>query len=517
MCYNIPHDVFFVRGQYMTTVQLGTIYIGSIDGETESSRENFEELFYTKNSKYNEIMKPEKFMITGRKGTGKTILARYLKKKISSKKNQVCRIYNKDDFKLQKLIDIQNRGLPDEELSIFWRWLLLKQLADVLIDSKNIKSYIPFTSLFKLKKFIESKYNDDIYKVKGLSKSHTKKRNVGGKLKYKGEADAELSTALEDQLQTNTSLRNKEYFELLQHLQSLVKDSLSQSNDITIIYDDLDELEKKVEQDETHNRTLISMIETIKSLNQWLSGEGFKSKIVLVLRSDILNQLHKDSSNSNKFTENIVELNWITKNYQNPYHHPLMEMIINKIQSNSTFKNMSNEDIYKKLFPKKIGGKEVIDYLLNHSFGRPRDITRYLNIIIEKYGDKETFEPAFFKDCLYQYSQWFYHELENEISIHVRKNQLHDGLRLISDYKKKTFNYPMIESFYNNNFSEYPQINNLKETITDLYKLGVLGNSWEHNKNQYHTSWGYRENASDEPIFTKSFVVHYGFKKYFAL
>ncbi|MFK3936761.1 hypothetical protein ACI2JA_04520 [Alkalihalobacillus sp. NPDC078783] len=63
------------------SVPLSKLYIGNIDGEQESSRDNFEQLFYTKNSKFDEIMQPEKFIISGRKGTGKTILANYIVKK----------------------------------------------------------------------------------------------------------------------------------------------------------------------------------------------------------------------------------------------------------------------------------------------------------------------------------------------------------------------------------------------------------------------------------------------------
>ena len=91
-------------------IDLNKINLGSIDGEKESSYENFDRLFYTKNSKYNEIMHPEKFIISGRKGTGKTILANYIVKNLSTQKHCMYG-FNKDDFKLQKLIDLDYRDL----------------------------------------------------------------------------------------------------------------------------------------------------------------------------------------------------------------------------------------------------------------------------------------------------------------------------------------------------------------------------------------------------------------------
>lgn len=70
----------------VSRAHLKDLFIGNIDGETEAARNDFEQLFYTKNSKFDEIMLPGKFIISGRKGTGKTILAQYIYKKINERK-----------------------------------------------------------------------------------------------------------------------------------------------------------------------------------------------------------------------------------------------------------------------------------------------------------------------------------------------------------------------------------------------------------------------------------------------
>ncbi|MGH0803497.1 sigma 54-interacting transcriptional regulator [Bacillus cereus] len=114
-------------------VSLKDLFVGSINGETEASRDDFEQLFYTKNSKYDEIMRPEKFIISGRKGTGKTILANYVHKKVNEKQNSICKIATKNDYVLRKLIDVQFREMKVEEISIFWKWTLLYQISDALI------------------------------------------------------------------------------------------------------------------------------------------------------------------------------------------------------------------------------------------------------------------------------------------------------------------------------------------------------------------------------------------------
>ena len=71
----------------MTTqkVKLKKIFIGEIDGESEAiKRHDFENLFFNQNNNYQKLLSGESFLIKGRKGTGKTYLAKYLNLKINS-------------------------------------------------------------------------------------------------------------------------------------------------------------------------------------------------------------------------------------------------------------------------------------------------------------------------------------------------------------------------------------------------------------------------------------------------
>ncbi|HZG82920.1 MAG TPA: FunZ [Brevibacillus sp.] len=507
-----------------TTIMLKNLFLGNIDGETESSRDDFEQLFYTSNSKYDEIMKAGKFIISGRKGTGKTILANYIQKRVSSTKGNYCKIINKDEFQLQKLVDLQYRDLKVEELSVFWKWIFLLKLGQEIISNNKLWCTNPFSSERKLKKFLDTKYPQDIFKVRDLSKTNSLKSQVKTGISGKnGVFNPNIAGDIEELVQQNTTYVQKEYFELLNLLEKLVFKCLNKKC-YYIIYDDLDEIDSKIGDSSYLYRLLISMMETVRKLN--LNFRNIKqnnSKIIILLRSDIIDAIHSNSSNSNKLiSEGRVNLYWIVKNYKSPVEHPIMDMLLYKIQrSCKDYGNMDKATLYKLLFPKKIKDKDVIDYLLNHSFGRPRDVIWYLTLITQKFPEETNFEPDHFKDCLQDYSKWFYNELENEISIHERKDVLLDGLKLINYFKKKTFSYEMIEKYYLDNIKNYPHITDLKDALKLLYKLGVIGNSWPHYKKGkqeiYHFSWGYREDANSDPNFSQSFVTHYGLRKHFSL
>ncbi|MFZ7942533.1 ATP-binding protein [Neobacillus sp. 19] len=503
-------------------VRLRDIFIGNVDGEEESERYNFEQLFYNKDSKYDEIMSPNKFIISGRKGTGKTYLAKYIIKKCSEKQIS-CKLLKKEDFKLQKFLDLQYRDLKEDELPLFWKWTFLLQMANVMLSEQKIKTKIPWSSSNKLKKFIKLKYPDGVFRLKDFNKTQSRKSNLTGNQKITGQS---IAATIEDLNSVSSNYGQREYFESLNSLESLVFKCLVKHKDIILIYDDLDDLEDSINNHHFYCKLLISMLEMIQYYNRKFQRiKKNNTKIIALLRSDIIDDIHSNSSNSNKLTsEGRVNLYWIDKIYQSPEEHPLMEMILNKIKKSlNNNSNLTNKELYKLYFPKKIRGKEVIDYLLDYSFGRPRDIVSYLNFIKSTNPEEYSFEPNSFLDCSQKYSRWFTDELKNEISINEHKNMILNGLQLINNFKRQNFSYSQIDLFYERNKGDYPNIVNLKETLKYLYKLGVIGNSWRHGKPKpdgsynYRYSWGYRDDASEVPNFSNTFVVHYGFRKHFSL
>lgn len=501
-------------------IHLNDIYIGSIDGENEASLNNFEQLFYTKNSKYSELRDNNKFIISGRKGTGKTILANYLVKKLRDK-NHLCKVYSKSDFNLQKLIDLDQPSIREEERTLFWKWFFLIQISKLLLTKHKIKKYLPYSSVRKINKFIKMKYSDDIFRLVDYTTSESSKLSQYFKLPSK---KMEYGLSSDESKTVNSSYKKQQYYDLLSVLENSVFKCLKSDVELTIILDDLDEMEERLDKSEGYYRFFTSMLETIKSLNMnFRKLDKKETKIIALLRTDIISQIHKYSSNSNKLiTEAEVNLNWITKNVNNPADHPLMDMILHKVkQSNVKYSTLEKYSIYTSLFAKQIQHKPIINYLLDYSFGRPRDIVHYLNLIMKKFPNATHFEPHFFKECAKDYSHWFYNELLNEINIHTNKSSILDGLRLINDIKKNNMSFDTINTFLTSNQSSYNNITNIKETLNDLYILGVIGNSWEHDKTKkgksiYHYSWGYRDTGIDIN-YSQHFIVHYGLRKHFSL
>ena len=155
---------------FTPSIKLSNINIGQTAGENEAKNPDFENLFYTGNKKYSEICKPEKFIIRGRKGTGKTILAHYIKKKSSENNICSCKINTLKDLELQKLLHTSKRDFLAEENKVLWRYCILVELGNSILDKYPIKKHV-YPHLKKLKNIINRR-NGSYLNLVGASKSY---------------------------------------------------------------------------------------------------------------------------------------------------------------------------------------------------------------------------------------------------------------------------------------------------------------------------------------------------------
>jgi hypothetical protein len=501
-------------------IKLKDIFIGYANGESESTEKNFLDLFYV-NSNYDEIISNKnKFIISGRKGTGKTILAKYIEKNYANN-GYLCTTRKINDFNLQSLIDLNETVLPKSELSVFWKWTILLEICKLILSGKpnphTVKTVFYHN---RLKRFYCNLYSDSIFTVNSYSKSSNNK--LGGIVKIPTALN-EINTSAEIAYNITKNFQKNKYYNLLNKLDCLLNKCLPNYN-LILIYDDLDEFQRNMQDDFSYIDLLLSLIAVSNDINlKLVNTNSSSSRILILLRDDILNMLHLYSANLNRLiVDSEVNLNWPKNTCKDPWENPLMDMILSKISvSVKDFSNMSKECIYRRLFPEKINHQEASDYLMDYSFGRPRDIINYLNIIKNTYPNARYFGSQLFTSCKATYSSKFLNELENELSIHNNPKVVQESLNIIRDLKYQTFDYATIKNFYNKNISNYPSINSIDNCLNFLYKFGVIGNTKNISRNikkpKYKITWCYGDGGSSNPNFSEKFIVHYALRKNFGI
>lgn len=118
----------------MEDVSVSSFKLGEVDGKKEARDPDFEQLFYLGDGYYDELEEQNKYIIIGRKGTGKSVLINYYKKQIDKKDNAFCKIISVPSFMKKKLRTFDYDKLNTEELEEFWKYVLLRELSGLKID-----------------------------------------------------------------------------------------------------------------------------------------------------------------------------------------------------------------------------------------------------------------------------------------------------------------------------------------------------------------------------------------------
>lgn len=509
------------------SIKLKDIYFGRADGLQESEEENFESLFYKGNQKYNLLCENQtKFIISGKKGTGKTILAKYFEKE-QNKVGVPTKTLTKREFVLRTLIEKGELNIKNYEYHLFTEYVILIEIGKIIL--KNKKKLFAIKNLLHYKKIIgKLKYLNKIVKervsIENFEKTDYRTQSgikqstsLTGKIKNK-RSESSIGNKMTVSTESTDQYRKSPYYNLLDEL----KDEtffLMQFLSVNVIFDDLDELDEKVDENNSLIYCLISFIESASNLNVELKRNNIKnSRIIILIRTDIIKILNNYSSNLNKIVaDSEIKLNWIKKT-SNTEIHPLFDMILTKIQnSNEALKNKTKDEILRQFFPLTVNGVPVIDHMLNMSFGRPRDIITMLNIIKDEFPEKTYFAAECYKATTQEYSKKFLDELRNELSTHFEAKVIEECITIIRYINKKSFELADVETVFSEHKDDISCFNSEKDFLEFAYLYGIIGNTWkiqdEQNGSKYNFSWKYREDGNDKPDFSKSFYLHLALRK----
>lgn len=507
-------------------IDLKDIFIGKANGLEEAENEKFEDLFYTGNLKYQQLVENEdKFIISGRKGTGKTILAKYFEKEMS-KQNILVNMLTDRDIILKCFLEKGSTKLDKQEAELFIEYTILCELANTLLDNKRrffrVKNICHIFFIVKklnyLKKIVKERSEPENFVKNSFSLSRQNKYGLNGKTKETEASVGAFSTAFEAVKQVNAEYTKGPYYNLLDTMRTDVF-YLLKMVPVNIVFDDLDEFDDKIDGNKEFIKFLNVFIQKAQEINVDLRKRNISNcRIIILLRSDIIPILNSESKNLNKIiADSEIRLNWIKK-VGNGQLHPLMDLIATKIKkSNDKLQDLTNQEIVKMFFCDKVNGVPVMDHMLNCSFGRPRDIINMLNIIRENYPNEKQFTTDAFKSTFLEYSIKFTDELRNEMAAHFESEKTKECFDIIKCIGEKTFWISQVTEVFKEHGSQYKYFSNEKEFIDLAYEFGIIGNTWPNeNPNsdrKYNFSWKYREDGFDIPDYGRKFYVHLALRK----
>jgi hypothetical protein len=477
----------------MAAYTLSNFYLGENDGKKEAVyRADFEKYFFDYNNIYQQALKPQTFIILGKKGSGKTILAEYITK--VSKDDPLCfyTINSYKDFKFHELINLKSTDISPNEYISIWEWVILLDLARECLKDQGIPNDI-------LKKKLETFFKDNYTSIDIDSQKIidiTKEKKIKGELLKIG---AEISQ--------KTTISQGIYLHYLEDLRRVVFELLKRSNSKYLVF--YDELDDKFRNDDYYKDTIISLIKAAERINISLLKKGISGKIVILMRTDIFSLLNDPDLNKIRI-DNALLIDWGNKVDKNS---PLFEMILTKLKcSVPALANASNSSLFNQIFPQDIKNILPERYMLERTLFRPRDLITMLNFIIKKYPYSSYFGWKGFVEVQADYSAYFFQEIRNELCGHMKEDEINDATLMLKQFNYHFFSYQEIKAYYSAHKTQFPSID-LENALRIFFKFNIIGNKWFNKfKGKEYYCWAHRDYKA-ELDFDKTMIVHLGLRR----
>lgn len=415
-------------------------------------------------------------IIGGRKGSGKTAIARYLEQK-----------HKDHNINYTFRLSIRNIDLNEDEYkssrtnSILYYILIKtiqKSLENQIFSKKSEKYWKDFLETNGLQQisdyetFVESqKTNKTGFSIKTIISSVFASAKAG--------AEAENGST-EDRAVISKS--PGALFDALR--QSIANDEL-----IFVFIDDIgDHLENivpnKIKEDIAMIKEVLLQIDTY---NTTLNDCGQKLRFISLLREDLFDLM--EGSNINKLREGTLQLKWDEKSFAGllirrlPFYNANLEESL-----------AAPFDAIKKQFPDSIFTETLSNFNTNRfqtnfyaymvaiSFNRPRDFLKFCYAMRNRLSLKHTAAFENIESAEIEYSDYFKNELRDELFLatkilghEIDKEEL-DKLIDILD-KKSGLNSTEVRTMLSNYLGEKTSLGKKKIEmfIQELYRYSVLG------------------------------------------
>ena len=350
-------------------------YLGSpeAEGENRSEKQNLL-AFFEDYINIQEQIQNGKFIISGRKGSGKSAFVKYLLDNSSEKEEMFCSLIKPNEFDLENLIQTIPSTINDK-YEIIFEWIILTRFVQLILKSnqltytKEIRSLKDFfkknSGIIEIDKFLIVEENDNKQSTVNINS-------------LRGPFSSIISKSF------GSKKVHAPFYNLIPSLREVVVKILNLNGisnfDFILLFDDLD---IKFKLSEIQNRIkLLDLIRITKRYNtEYLKGT--KGKVLIFLRDDIGKRLDGIDSDKNKmFGSYEYKINWYSHEFgQIHENNILLKQFINKrikINFETLGIDYDKKDPWSTLvdnLPKiEYNNKTAFKYILNYTFYRPRDI-----------------------------------------------------------------------------------------------------------------------------------------------
>ncbi len=360
--------------------------------------------------------KHEKFLIVGRKGSGKTAI---FKKLVSEKStNHHCHGHSFSDYPWFHHDKQRKTGVPDAECFRYsWEYVILISFAKLILsDNSTPWSDEALDAMSRLEAFIVDTYGSKSPELNRIFSPETRIKLKPSLTAGWGPIKASISAE-----QIDIDYLPTVIYEVNDALAEIVIRCLNENLNYHVCFDELDR-GFSTESDNYRFR-LSGLLIAARDFNRRLRQATKRASVIVFLRDDILRFLNFEDKN-----KIIEDFSSIIEWDKPSTGHTLKEIMARRfarvleIDIDSAWDTVFNEE-------QQMPGRQTkYQHIIDRTFKRPRDIIKFSNEILRAFKQStattEKFENQNIKDARSEFSKYLRKELIDEMHQHFPQEDI---------------------------------------------------------------------------------------------
>lgn len=479
----------------MKKLKLKDLYLGKIDAYNEFvsfGQNTCKEVFFEiPNIDMESVMDGEVYYICGDKGTGKTMLLKYIETVVQEQDAPAYTAF----IRFKKDVDDDQRNLLKRTGTTISSEETVdnSQPIDISVDCTLAwQVYLIKAIIFNIEKtrsgiFERNKEWECLCKLLHSIYSNTDdkkaKRTILPKIK-RGNIDINIASLakLNLELEWNDDEKTSISFKTVAHkIIDLYANLTYTENSIYVFVDELELSFKKNKQYERDIILIRDLVFAIQFLSEISRENGYKIYFLAAIRNEVYKSVQAMGMEINKPIHDFgIQISW-RQNGGDIKEHPLLQMLKKRIEYSEKIKGIkSEEDIWEKYFVKELYNKPIHNFIINQTWNKPRDLIRLFTIIQKQYGEESFINQALFDGIKQQYSTESWEELVEALSVQYSENEI-EGIRHLLTGISLPFTPKEFVSRVDALSKVFREVEILKDrnishVLSDLYNIGVIGN-----------------------------------------
>lgn len=454
MCELIISKLYGKKGAKFMSIY--DVEFGTSDAETELIRspQIFDKAFFDPHNYIDELVNGYKFIVSGRKGDGKSAYLAKLK-----------RLADEED-------SLETIGVSLERLNSKF----FEKFTDQ--DLVGGKRYVPMWKCILLLELVKH------FEIRGFQIQRPNYTSLVDALSkmglLHGDSVEETITTLDS---TDISINVRDWVSYGRHIEkevvirganqiySILSEELKSAylghKKFRMVLDGLDDI---LRNKDFSIEIITGLLRAANEINNFFYKKALNFKIIVLIRSDILDKCRDPDISKIKLASKI-NLSW--KPGSSNYESDLAKLVLARFRMEGDTRSFLQ--IWHSYFPLQIDDKNSLAYMLDNTLYKPRDMLMFFSLAQRMIADSdEQISEYEFKLLLTQYSEeYFVGHMQDELTGFLPDEAINELQSVISKIGSRRFSY---EAF-SEEMSQHKEFENIlpEDVLKLLFERGYIG------------------------------------------